>query len=163
MTELSRKYDFRFDFHFFDYSCDYFTIIGSMMDADGLKKLSDCDAILLGAVGMPNVPDHISLWGFLIAIRKAFEQYVNLRPVKRLKGIPSIFKVNKEIDYLIVRENAEGEYSDVGGIIHQGQEDEREEQQSVFTKKGTERLIKYAYEWDLFFKNSAGTFLKKIN
>lgn len=146
LGELSKKFDFQLDFKFFDYSCDYYLKHGVMMDKDGLKKLADCDAILLGAVGMPNVPDHISLWGLLIPIRRAFDQYVNLRPVKSLKGINGVLKDKKNIDYLIVRENSEGEYSNLGGIMYPDTENEVVIQHSVFSKKGTERIVKYAFE-----------------
>lgn len=146
LEKLSVKFGFMLQFRFFDYSCDYYLRNGSMMDKDGIKKLANCDAILLGAVGMPNVPDHISLWGLLIPIRRAFDQYVNLRPVKSLKGINGVLKENKIIDYLIVRENSEGEYSDLGGILYPNTENEIVLQQSVFSKKGTERIVKYAFE-----------------
>lgn len=146
LEKLSETFDFQLKFKFFDYSCDYYLKHGVMMDKDGMKKLADCDAILLGAVGMPNVPDHISLWGLLIPIRRAFDQYVNLRPVKSLKGINGVLKEKKNIDYLIVRENSEGEYSDLGGILYPDTENEIVIQHSVFSKKGTERIIKYAFE-----------------
>lgn len=146
LVELSKKFDFHIEFNYFNYSCDFYTKTGSMMDADGLTKLADCDAILLGAVGMPDVADHISLWGLLIPIRRTFDQYVNLRPVKSLKGVEGVLREKKRIDYLIVRENSEGEYSDIGGIINPGTPQERVEQQSIFTKKGTERIVKYAFE-----------------
>jgi tartrate dehydrogenase/decarboxylase/D-malate dehydrogenase len=146
LDKLSDKFDFELKYKFFDYSCDYYLKHGEMMDNDGMRKLADCDAILLGAVGMPNVPDHISLWGLLIPIRRAFDQYVNLRPVKSLKGVNGVLKENKNIDYLIVRENSEGEYSDLGGVMYPGTENEIVIQHSVFSKKGTERIVKYAFE-----------------
>lgn len=146
MERLSKKFGFELSFKSFDYSCDYYLKHGAMMDKDGIKKLADCDAILLGAVGMPNVPDHISLWGLLIPIRRAFDQYVNLRPVKSLKGINGVLKESKNIDYLIVRENSEGEYSDLGGIMYPDTDNEIVIQHSVFSKKGCNRIIKYAFE-----------------
>lgn len=146
LEKLSKKFDFELEFKFFDYSCDYCLKHGGMMDKDGIKKLADCDAILLGAVGIPNVPDHVSLWGLLIPIRRAFDQYVNLRPVKALKGIHGILKEKKNIDYLIVRENSEGEYSDLGGIMYPDTENEIVIQHSIFSKKGCERIMKYAFE-----------------
>ena len=146
LEKLSEKFGFQLKFKFFDYSCDYYLKYGEMMDKDGLNKLADCDAILLGAVGMPNVPDHVSLWGLLIPIRRAFDQYVNLRPVKSLKGINGVLKDKKTIDYLIVRENSEGEYSDLGGIMYPNTESEIVIQHSVFSKKGTERIVKYAFD-----------------
>lgn len=146
LEKLSNVFGFELKFKFFEYSCDYYLKHGAMMDKDGIKKLADCDAILLGAVGMNNVPDHISLWGLLIPIRRAFDQYVNLRPVKSLKGINGVLKDKKNIDYLIVRENSEGEYSDLGGILYPNTENELVLQHSVFSKKGTERIVKYAFD-----------------
>jgi tartrate dehydrogenase/decarboxylase/D-malate dehydrogenase len=115
---LNSKYEF------FDYSCDYYLKHGEMMDKDGMRKLADCDAILSGAVGMPNVHGHISLWGLLIPIRRTFDQYVNLRPVKFLKGVNGVLKEKKNFDYLIVRENSEGEDSDLGCIMYPDTENE---------------------------------------
>ena len=146
LNKLSIKFGFVFEFKLFKYSCDYYIRNGVMMDKDGLKKLEDCHAILLGSVGMPSVADHISLWGLLIPIRRAFDQYVNLRPVKSLKGIDSVLRDKKNIDYLIVRENSEGEYSDIGGIENKNQPDEFVFQKAIFSKKGTERIVNYAYE-----------------
>lgn len=146
LNKLSIKFGFVFEFKLFDYSCDYYIRNGVMMDKDGLKKLEDCHAILLGSVGMPSVADHISLWGLLIPIRRAFDQYVNLRPVKSLKGIDGVLRDKKNIDYLIVRENSEGEYSDIGGIENKNQADEFVFQKAIFSKKGTERIVNYAYE-----------------
>jgi tartrate dehydrogenase/decarboxylase / D-malate dehydrogenase len=118
-----------------------------MMPDDGLEEISNCDAIYLGAVGFPGVPDHISLWWLLIPIRRNFQQYVNLRPVRLMPGIPSPLKDRNpgEIDFWVVRENNEGEYSTMGGRIFQGTEEEFTTQVSVFTKKGVDRIMRYAF------------------
>ena len=117
------------------------------MPDDGLKQLEKFDAIFLGAVGHPDVPDHISLWGLLIPIRRSFQQYVNLRPVRLLEGVESPLRDFKpgQIDFCVVRENNEGEYSDVGGRLFQGTEDEMALQQTVFTRKGVTRILRYAF------------------
>ena len=117
-----------------------------MMPDDGLDRLRDSDAIFLGAVGYTGVPDHVSLWGLLIPIRRAFEQYINLRPVRLLKGIESPLKNVENVDYMIVRENSEGEYSEIGGKFFEGTKDEMVKQETIFTKKGVERVMKYAFE-----------------
>jgi tartrate dehydrogenase/decarboxylase/D-malate dehydrogenase len=119
-----------------------------MMPDDGLAQLRPFDAIFLGAVGFPGVPDHVSLWGLLIPIRRTFRQYVNLRPVRLFEGIDSPLKNWKpgEIDFTIVRENNEGEYSNIGGRIYQGTEDEMAVQQAVFTRRGVNRALHFAFE-----------------
>lgn len=130
----------------YDYSCEYYATHGHMMPDDGLDRLRDCDSIFLGAVGFPGVPDHVSLWGLLIPIRRTFQQYVNLRPVRLLKGVESPLKNPGEIDFYIVRENNEGEYSSIGGRLHEGTEHEVVVQESVFTKRGVDRVMRYAFE-----------------
>jgi tartrate dehydrogenase/decarboxylase/D-malate dehydrogenase len=119
-----------------------------MMPEDGLDQLRDHDAIFLGAVGYPGVPDHVSLWGLLIPIRRTFEQYINLRPVNLFRGLRSpLADVEPEdIDFLVVRENNEGEYSEIGGRLYQGSAHELSVQESVFTRRGVERTIRYAFE-----------------
>ena len=119
-----------------------------MMPADGPQQLKDQDAILLGAVGMPEVPDHISLWGMLLPLRRELRQYVNLRPVKLFPGVRSPLADRKpeEIDFVVVRENNEGEYSRIGGRIYEGTEDEIVIQENVFTRRGVDRIITYAFE-----------------
>src|ERR1700682_4046745 len=106
----------------YDWSCERWKSTGAMMPADGLDQLRESDSIFLGAVGWPGVPDHVSLWGLLIPIRRSFDQYVNLRPVKMLKGVDSPLKSARpgEIDFCVVRENVEGEYSNIGGRIFDG-------------------------------------------
>ncbi|SEN36002.1 tartrate dehydrogenase [Lihuaxuella thermophila] len=136
----------RFDFTEFPWSCDYYLKHGQMMPDDGLQILQGFDAIFLGAVGNPRlVPDHISLWGLLIKIRREFEQVINIRPAKCFKGLCSPLVNPNDFDLIVVRENSEGEYSEVGGRIHRG-EDELAIQNAVFTRKGTERAMRYAFE-----------------
>lgn len=130
----------------YDYSCKYYKDHGRMMPVDGLERLRDSDGIFLGAVGYPGVPDHISLWGLLIPIRRTFQQYINLRPVKLMKGIDSPLKNPGNIDFLIVRENNEGEYSSIGGRMHEGTELEMAIQESIFTKRGVDRVMRFAFE-----------------
>lgn len=134
-----------FDTTWYPYSCDYYMKHGQMMPEDGLEQLSQHDHIFLGAVGNPQlVPDHISLWGLLIAIRREFQQVINVRPAKKLKGIESPLRYAENFDFVVVRENSEGEYSEVGGRIHQG-EDEIAIQNAIFTRKTTERVMNYAF------------------
>lgn len=145
---LSRLADTKLVFDHFDWSCETYLETGQMMPEDGMKTLSQYDAIYLGAVGFPNVPDHISLWGLLLPIRKQFQQYINLRPVRLFDGVSCPLKNKKvgDINFWVVRENIEGEYSDIGGRFAVGTDDEFVLQQSVFTKKGTDRVIKYAFD-----------------
>ena len=118
-----------------------------MMPADGLEQIAKHDAIYLGAVGWPGVPDHVSLWGLLIPIRRGFQQYVNLRPVRLFEGLKSPLADRKpgDIDYYIVRENNEGEYSSIGGRSFEGTELEQAIQVAMFTKKGCDRVMRYAF------------------
>lgn len=130
----------------FPWSCDYYLEHGKMMDDDGLEILRNYHAIFLGAVGNPAiVPDHVSLWGLLIKIRREFEQSINIRPAKLFSGLPSPLANPKDFDLMVVRENSEGEYSEAGGRIHKGK-DEVAIQNAVFTKKGTERAMRYAFD-----------------
>lgn len=142
------RFGFRLNWEPFDWGCGYHAAHGRMAPVDFLDQIRGHDAIFLGAVGCPQVPDHVSLWGLLIPIRRAFEQYVNLRPVRLLRGItPSITNVGPNgVDYLIVRENVEGEYSTVGGRIYDGTDAEMAVQQSIFTRRGVDRVIRYAFE-----------------
>ncbi|MFI5779872.1 tartrate dehydrogenase [Nocardia sp. NPDC051570] len=132
----------------FDWSCEQYLRTGAMMPPDGPARLAEFDAILLGAVGFPGVADHISLWGLLIPLRRAFGQYVNLRPVRLLPGTRSALsdRTAADLDILIVRENSEGEYSEIGGIHNPGRPEEFVLQESVFTRVGCERIIRYAFE-----------------
>src|ERR1700674_1937063 len=131
-----------------DWSCQRFAKTGAMMPADGLEQIAKHDAIFLGAVGWPGVPDHVSLWGLLIPIRRGFRQYVNLRPVRLLKGIDTPLKGRHpgEIDFYIVRENNEGEYSEVGGRLYRDTEAELAIQENIFTRRGCDRVMRYAFE-----------------
>ncbi len=128
-----------------DFSCEHYKKTGAMMPADGLERLRDSDGIFLGAVGYPGVPDHVSLWGLLVPIRRTFQQYINLRPVRLLKGVDSPLKNPGDVDFYIVRENTEGEYSSIGGRLNEGTEHEMVVQESVFTRRGVDRVMKYAY------------------
>ncbi len=137
-----------FEFEHFPWGCEYYLKNGKMMPDDGIETLSKFDAIYLGAVGYPGVPDHISLWDLLLKIRHDFDQYVNLRPVKLLKGAPCPLKDVKEedIDMIVIRENSEGEYAGAGDWLYKGQPNEVVLQTGVFSRKGTERIIRYAFE-----------------
>ena len=138
---------FRFEWQEYPWGCDYYLATGSMMDEDGLSALSSADAILLGAVGRPDVPDHISLWGLLIPIRRGFDQYVSLRPVRLLDGVDSPLAAGRDrLDVVIVRENTEGEYSEIGGRMFCGRPDEMAIQEAVFTRIGIERITRYAFD-----------------
>ena len=139
---------FKFEFVHFPWGCQYYLETGRMMPEDGIEQLSKFDAIYLGAVGYPGVPDHISLWDLLLTIRHEFDQYVNLRPVKLLKGAPCPLKDAKceDIDMIVVRENSEGEYAGEGSWLFRGKPEEVVLQTGVFSRKGCERIIRYAYE-----------------
>ncbi|CAA0138387.1 D-malate dehydrogenase [decarboxylating] [Mycolicibacterium vanbaalenii] len=130
----------------FDWSCERYVEVGSMMPDDGLETLGRFDAILLGAVGWPGVPDHVSLWGLLIPIRRAFRQYVNLRPIRLFPGVTGPLRSNADIDFVVVRENVEGEYSEIGGRMNRGLPEELAVQESVFTRAGVSRIADYAFE-----------------
>jgi tartrate dehydrogenase/decarboxylase / D-malate dehydrogenase len=136
----------KFKYKELPWSCEYYLEHGRMMPEDGLNSLKNFNAIFLGAVGNPHlVPDHISLWGLLIKIRREFEQSINIRPAKFFKGLTSPLVNPNDFDLMVVRENSEGEYSEVGGRIHQG-EDEIAVQNAIFTRKGTERAMRYAFD-----------------
>ena len=148
LDALAAQHGFGLEYQEFPYSCEYRARHGRMMPGDGIERLSQCDAIYLGAVGYPGVPDHVSLWELLIPIRRSFEQYICVRPVRLLPGIrsPLADRTAEEIDFIVVRENNEGEYSRVGGRLYEGTEYERVVQQSVFTRTGTDRVLRYAFE-----------------
>ncbi len=150
VLERVAELDGGFRFHFTDYpwGCEYYLKEGRMMAADGMERLRDHDAIFLGAVGYPGVPDHISLWDLLLVIRKEFDQYINLRPVKLLRGAPCPLKDVKreDIDMIFVRENSEGEYAGSGAWLYKGKPHETVIQNGVFSRVGCERVIRYAYE-----------------
>lgn len=146
---LSALYgDFRLETEQFDWGCEYYLRHGQMMPSDGLNTLREFDAIYLGAVGFPTVPDHISLRGMLLPIRQDFDLYVNLRPIRLLPGIegPLRNRTAADIDFICVRENTEGEYVGAGGWVHRGLPTETAVQTSVFTRHGVERIVRYAFE-----------------
>ncbi len=150
LDAVARKYGISFHFDHFDFaSCDYRARHGNMMPANWKDQIGGHDAIFFGAVGAPaQVPDHISVWESLLTIRREFDQYVNLRPARLMPGVPSPLAGRKEgdIDFYVVRENTEGEYSNAGGRMFAGTEREMAIQESIFTRTGTDRVLKYAYE-----------------
>ena len=148
LEAAGRRHGITFTWDPFDWSCERYARTGAMMPPDGLEQIRGHDAIFFGAVGFPNVPDHVSLWGLLIPMRRGFDQYVNLRPVRLMPGIASPLAGRSvgEIDYWIVRENTEGEYSAIGGRAFEGTANEMVVQETVFTRRGTDRILRYAYE-----------------
>jgi len=148
LDAAGKRFGFQCTWRAFDWSCETYVKTGRMMPADGIEQLRPFDAIFLGAVGHPSVPDHVSLWGLLIPIRRSFRQYVNLRPVHLFAGIESPLKNWQagQIDFTIVRENNEGEYSNIGGHLYEGTDDELAVQQTVFTKRGVNRVLRFAFE-----------------
>jgi len=148
LDAAAKKHGFYLTWDPFPWSCTYYKETGRMMPEGALERIRGHDAIFLGAVGFPGVPDHISLWGLLIPIRRSFRQYANVRPVRLIEGVASPLRDRKpgDIDICIVRENNEGEYSSVGGRMYEGTEDEIAVQQSIFTRRGVDRILKYAFE-----------------
>ena len=148
LEKVGGKFGISFEWREFDWSCETYAKTGRMMPEDGIDQLTPFDAIFLGAVGYPGVADHISLWGLLIPIRRAFRQYVNLRPIKLMKGVttPLAGREAGDIDFTIVRENNEGEYSEMGGRIYAGTEREMVIQESVFTREGVDKVLRFAFE-----------------
>jgi tartrate dehydrogenase/decarboxylase / D-malate dehydrogenase len=149
LEAAGRRHGIDFAFTHFDWNCDYYAKHGRMMPEDWFEQLSGFEAIYYGAVGWPaTVPDHVSLWGSLIQFRRRFDQYVNLRPCRLMPGIPSPLAGRKpgDIDFVVVRENTEGEYSSVGGRMYEGTEREVVFQESVFSRKGVDRIVKFAFE-----------------
>jgi len=148
LERSGERYGISFQWKVFDWSCETYVRTGRMMPEDGMDQLKSCDAIFLGAVGFPGVPDPVSLWGLLIPIRRELEQYINLRPVRMLKGMVSPLRGRgpADIDFVVVRENNEGEYSEIGGRLYRGTEAEMAVQESVFTRRGVDRVLRYAFE-----------------
>jgi len=142
------KFGIDYEFTEFGWNCDNYAKTGHIMPEDGIDQLRPFDAVFLGAVGMPGVPDHVSLWGMLIPIRREFFQYVNLRPARLLPGVasPLAGRGPEDIDMMIVRENVEGEYSQIGGRMYEGTDAEMAVQQAVFTRAGCDRVMRYAFE-----------------
>jgi tartrate dehydrogenase/decarboxylase/D-malate dehydrogenase len=130
------------------WGCDYYTRHKKMMDEDGFERLAGFDAIYLGAIGSPSVPDHIAVWDLLLPLRQRFQQYVNLRPMRLLPGLvsPLANRTAADIDMVCVRENSEGEYAGLGGRVHVGTPYEVAEQTGLFTRKGIERILRYGFE-----------------
>ena len=141
-------YGLDYEFTEYDWGCERYHKTGKLMPDDGIETLKGFDSIFLGACGYPGVPDHVSLWGLLIPIRREMKQYVNLRPVRMLKGMPCPLSNRgpEDINFWVVRENNEGEYSEIGGRLHRGTEYEVAVQESVFTKFGTDRILRYAFD-----------------
>lgn len=148
LEAVGRRFGIGFECQTFDWSCETYQKTGRMMPADGIDQLREFDSIYLGAVGWPGVPDHISLWGLLIPIRREFQQYVNLRPVRLLKGVSSPLRDRgpDDIDFFVVRENCEGEYSEIGGRLYSGTAAEMAVQETVFTRMGVDRILRFAFE-----------------
>jgi len=138
----------RVEFVDFPWGCDFYRARGRMMDEDGFERLKDFDAIYLGAIGDPSVPDHISVWQLILPIRQKFDQYVNLRPMRLVAGAatPLAGRGPADIDMVCVRENSEGEYAGIGGRLHAGTANEVAQQVSVMTRRGIERIARYAFE-----------------
>ncbi len=148
LEAAGKRFGFSFDWHEFPWSCETYKSTGRMMPEDGIEQLRPHDSIFLGAVGFPGVPDHVSLWGLLIPIRRHMQQYINLRPVRLLKGVktPLANRTAADIDFIVVRENCEGEYSEIGGRLYAGTDEEMVVQETVFTRKGVDRVLKFAFE-----------------
>ncbi|MGP1676954.1 MAG: tartrate dehydrogenase [Burkholderiales bacterium] len=144
LARQSKRY--KFSFRQFPWSSDYYLKHGYYIPAGGLEELKKFDAIFFGAVGSPEVPDHISLWGLRLPICQGFDQYANVRPARVLPGVQSPLRNAKGIDWVIIRENTEGEYSGSGGRVHQGLPAEIATETSVFTRTGVERIHRYAFE-----------------
>ena len=148
LERVGAIFGIEYKFEHFGWGCEFYKRTGTMMPLDGIAQLRDHDAIFFGAVGFPGVPDHISLWGLLIPIRREFDQYVNLRPVRLLPGVEAPVRARPgEIDFWVVRENSEGEYSQVGGRLFAGTEHEMVIQEAIFTRRGTDRILRYAFEF----------------
>ena len=148
LEAAARRYGFDFEWREFDWSCETYAKTGRMMPEDGLDQLRPFDSVFLGAVGYPGVPDHVSLWGLLIPLRRGFQQYINLRPVRLLAGVAAPLKNRApgDIDFVVVRENNEGEYSSIGGRLYDGTDMEMAMQQAVFTRRGCDRVMRYAFD-----------------
>ena len=150
LQAAAKRFDLALQFTHIDWaSCDYYQHTGQMMPDDWKAQLGGMDALYFGAVGWPaTVPDHISLWGSLLKFRREFDQYVNLRPVRLFEGVPCPLSGRKpgDIDFLVVRENTEGEYTRLGGIMYEGTEREIVIQENVFSRHGTDRVLKFAFE-----------------
>ena len=148
LDAVGARFDLEFRWDEFPWSCAYWAKTGKMMPDDGLDQIRHHDAIFLGAVGFPGVPDHVSLWGLLIRIRRGFDQYANVRPVRLMPGVssPLAGRAPGDIDFIVVRENSEGEYSTLGGRCFEGTDAEFVVQESVFSRRGIDRIMRYAFD-----------------
>ncbi len=148
LEAAGRCFGIDFSWDEFPWSCEHYNNTGRMMEEDGLERIRNHDGIFLGAVGFPGVLDHVSLWGLLIPIRREFHQYIALRPVRLLNGVESPLKgrTQKDIDFLVVRENNEGEYSEIGGRLYRDTDAEMAVQENIFTRRGVDRVMCYAFE-----------------
>jgi tartrate dehydrogenase/decarboxylase/D-malate dehydrogenase len=148
LEAAASRFGFAFQWDELPWSCDHYARHGRMMPEDGLERIRNHDAIFLGAVGWPTVPDHVSLWGLLIPLRREFRQYASVRPVRLMPGVKSPLAGRQvgDIDFIVVRENNEGEYSSIGGRIYEGTEQETVVQETVFTRRGVDRILRYAFE-----------------
>jgi tartrate dehydrogenase/decarboxylase/D-malate dehydrogenase len=148
LDAASARFGFTLKQSHYDWSCETYVRTGAMMPHDGLDQLRESESILLGAVGWPGVPDHVSLWGLLIPIRRGFDQYASVRPCRLMPGgrSPLAGRTPADIDFYVVRENTEGEYSSIGGRMFEGTEHEFVTQQAVFSRRGVDRILRYAFE-----------------
>ncbi len=148
LTEAARRFGLSFEWDERPWGCEYYSRTGEMLPQDGLDGIRNHDGIFLGAVGFPGVPDHVSLWGLLIKIRREFQQYVCLRPIRLMPNVSSPLRDRAagDIDIMLVRENTEGEYSNRGSILHEGTDAETVIQESVFTRRGVDRILRYGFE-----------------
>ena len=148
LDRAGERHQFQFDYRDFDWGSDYYFRHGRMMPADALELLGALDAILLGAVGHPRIPDHVTLNGLLLPIRRAFDQFANVRPAVHYRGVESPLALRKgeRIDFVVVRENTEGEYAQVGGFVYHEQPEEVAVQTGVFTRRGIDRIVRFAFE-----------------
>ena len=148
LDALAPAFGLEFRWQHYEWGCEYYQRTGAMMPEDALETLAAHDAIFLGAVGAPGVADHVSLWGMLIPIRREFDQYVNLRPARLLPNVPSPIAGSRsaDLDMVVIRENVEGEYSRIGGRLYSGTDAEMAVQESVFTRRGVERVMRYAFD-----------------
>ncbi len=148
LDAAARRFGFQLKLDHYDWSCETYKQTGAMMPPDGLEMVREADSIFLGAVGWPGVPDHISLWGLLIPFRRQFDQYVNLRPCRLMPGAvtPLAGRTEKDIDFYVVRENTEGEYSSSGGRHFEGTDREFASQLTIMSRTGVDRILKYAFE-----------------
>jgi tartrate dehydrogenase/decarboxylase/D-malate dehydrogenase len=146
LDAAASAYELELEYETFDWSCERYAETGAMMPDDGIEQLRPFDAILLGAVGWPGVPDHVSLWGLLIPIRRAFRQFANVRPARGMTGVSARVRGADDMDLVVVRENVEGEYSEIGGRLNRGFPDEIAVQESVFTRVGVDRIVRFAFD-----------------